>query len=161
MRQHDELSMLRSRLSDALKAAMKNKDERRVSTLRLILAALKDRDIAARSDAGKDGAVGEDDILHMLQTMVRQRRESIDLYEKGNRPELAQKEREEIEVIENFLPQQLSDEEVANASRSAIEECAATGLKDMGRIMATLRQRYPGQMDFAKCSKIVKEMLQV
>lgn len=161
MRQHDELSMLRSRLSDALKAAMKNKDERRVSTLRLILAALKDRDIAARSDADKDGVVGEDDILHMLQTMVRQRRESIDLYEKGNRPELAQKEHEEIEVIENFLPQQLSDEEVANASRRAIEECAATGLKDMGRIMATLRQRYPGQMDFAKCSKIVKELLQV
>lgn len=151
--------MLRSRLSDALKTAMKEKDERRVSTLRLILAALKDRDIAARS-GGKDDAPGEDDILHMLQTMVRQRRDSIVLYEKGRRPELAQKEREEIEVIEDFLPHQLSDEEVADASRRAIEECAATGLKDMGRIMATLRRRYPGQMDFAKCSKIVKEMLQ-
>ncbi len=160
MRQHNELSMLRSRLSDDLKAAMKNKDERRVSTLRLILAALKDRDIAARSDGGKDSAVGEDDILHMLQTMVRQRRESIELYEKGNRPELAQKEREEIDVIKNFLPQQLSDDEVADASRRVIDECGATGLKDMGRIMATLRQRYPGQMDFAKCSKIVKALLQ-
>ncbi len=152
--------MLRSRLSDALKTAMKDKEGRRVSTLRLILAALKDRDIAARSGGGKDEAIGDDDILHMLQTMVRQRRESIDLYERGNRPELAQKEREEIEVIEDFLPRQLSEEEVADASRRAIEECAATGLKDMGRIMATLRQRYPGQMDFAKCSKIVKEMLQ-
>ncbi len=152
--------MLRSRLSDALKTAMKDKEGRRVSTLRLILAALKDRDIAARSGGGKDESIGDDDILHMLQTMVRQRRESIDLYERGNRPELAQKEREEIEVIEDFLPRQLSEEEVADASRRAIEECAATGLKDMGRIMATLRQRYPGQMDFAKCSKIVKEMLQ-
>ena len=152
--------MLRSRLSDALKTAMKEKDERRVSTLRLILAALKDRDIAARSGGGKDDALGEDDILHMLQTMVRQRRDSIVLYEKGRRPELAQKEREEIDVIEDFLPHQLSEEEVEDASRRAIEECAATGLKDMGRIMATLRRRYPGQMDFAKCSKIVKEMLQ-
>ena len=152
--------MLRSRLSDALKTAMKEKDERRVSTLRLILAALKDRDIAARSGDGKDDALGEDDILHMLQTMVRQRRDSIVLYEEGRRPELAQKEREEIAVIEDLLPHQLSDEEVTDASRRAIEECAATGLKDMGRIMATLRRRYPGQMDFAKCSKIVKEMLQ-
>ena len=152
--------MLRSRLSDALKTAMKEKDERRVSTLRLILAALKDRDIAARSGGGKDDALGEDDILHMLQTMVRQRRDSIVLYEKGRRPELAQKEREEIDVIEDFLPHQLREEEVEDASRRAIEECAATGLKDMGRIMATLRRRYPGQMDFAKCSKIVKEMLQ-
>lgn len=151
--------MLRTRLSDALKAAMKNKDERRVSTLRLILAALKDRDIAARSN-GNENPIAEDDILHMLQTMVRQRRESIELYEKGNRPELAQKEREEIDVIEDYLPQQLSDDEVNDASRQVIEECAATGLKDMGRIMATLRQRYPGQMDFAKCSKIVKELLQ-
>ena len=152
--------MLRSRLSGALKTAMKEKDERRVSTLRLILAALKDRDIAARSGGGKDDALGEDDILHMLQTMVRQRRDSIVLYEKGRRPELAQKEREEIGVIEDFLPHQLSDEEVAEASRRAIEECAATGLKDMGRTMAALRRRYPGQMDFAKCSRIVKEMLQ-
>ena len=151
--------MLRTRLSDALKSAMKTKDQRRVSTLRLILAALKDRDIAARSD-GKDQPLADDDILLMLQTMVRQRRESIDLYEKGNRPELAQKEREEIVVIEDYLPQQLSEDEVTDASRKVIAECAATGLKDMGRIMTTLRQRYPGQMDFAKCSKIVKELLQ-
>ena len=151
--------MLRTRLSDALKSAMKAKDRRRVSTLRLILAALKDRDIAARSD-GKERPLADDDILLMLQTMVRQRRESIELYEKGNRPELAQKEREEIGVIEDYLPQQLSDDEVTDASRRVIAECAATGLKDMGRIMASLRQRYPGQMDFAKCSKIVKELLQ-
>ena len=151
--------MLRTRLSDALKAAMKNKDVRRVSTLRLILAALKDRDIAARTD-GKDKPLAEDDILLMLQTMVRQRRESIDLYEKGNRPELAQKERDEITVIEDYLPQQLSDDEMSDATPRVIDECAETGLKDMGRIMATLRQRYPGQMDFAKCSKIVKDLLQ-
>ncbi len=150
--------MLRSRLNDALKEAMKAKDERTVSTLRLILAALKDRDIAARAKNNTEG-IGDDEILAMLQSMIKQRRESIDMYEKGGRLELAEREREEIEIIQRFLPRQLSEEEMRNAIHEVIAEIGATGLKDMGRTMKALKERYAGQMDFSVASGIVKAEL--
>ena len=149
---------MRERLSEELKAAMKAKDKRVTATVRLIIAALKDRDIAAR---GKDNAEGisETEILQMLQTMVKQRRESIELYENGGRLDLAQQEQEEIEIIQRFMPTQLSEEEVARAVTEIVSETGAESLKDMGRTMAALRERYAGQMDFAKASAMVKAQL--
>ena len=150
--------MLRTELSDALKAAVKAREKLRTATLRLILAALKDRDIAARSKGQMDG-IGDDEILQMLQTMVRQRHESIALYKQGGRDDLADQEAEEIAIIEGFLPEQLSDDEIAAAARAVIAEIGATGLKDMGRVMAALKKEYAGRMDFAKASGIVKQQL--
>jgi len=150
--------MLRQTLSDALKTATKAQDRRAMSTLRLILAALKDRDIAARGRGNADG-IDETEILQMLQTMVKQRRESIEMYEKGDRPELAAKEAEEIEVIESYLPKQLDPAEVGQAVEAAIAEVEATGLKDMGGVMSLLRERYAGRMDFGRASGAVKERL--
>lgn len=150
--------MLRQRLADALKDSLKAKDQAAVSTVRLILAALKDRDIAARTKGNRDG-IGTDEILAMLQSMIKQRQESIALYEQGGRLELADQERAEIKVIERFLPTQMSEAEVAAAVREVIAEVGAQGLKDMGRTMAALKQRYAGQMDFAKASALVKQVL--
>ncbi len=150
--------MLRQRLSEALKAAMKGQDRRAVSTLRLILAALKDRDIAARGKGVEDG-ISDDDILAMLQTMVKQRRESIEHYEHGGRLELAEQEREEIRIIEDFLPHQMTEEEIAAAVVSVIEETGAAGLKDMGKAMAVLKAKYAGQMDLGKASAVAKARL--
>jgi uncharacterized protein YqeY len=150
--------MLRSELSDALKAGMKAKEKRTVSTVRLILAALKDRDIAARGKGNLDG-IGEDDIRLMLQSMVKQRHESIALYEKGGRLELAESEADEIEIIKRFLPAQMNDEERAAAISDVIAEVEAKGLKDMGRVMAALKERCAGRMDFAKASAMVKQQL--
>ena len=150
--------MLRSRLNDALKDAMKAKDILAVSTLRLILAALKDRDIAGRSKGNSDG-ISEDEILEMLQKMVRQRRDSIDMYSKGGREELAEREASEIAVIERFLPQALGEEEMRAAIDTVVAELDASSIKDMGRVMAELKQRFAGQMDFGKASAIVKELL--
>jgi len=150
--------MLRTRLNDALKDAMKAKETRAISTLRLILAALKDRDIAERTKGNGDG-LGDDAILEMLQKMVRQRHESIEMYTKGQRPELAQREAEEIEVIERFLPKQMDETDMRAAIDGVIGELGAASVKDMGRVMATLKERYPGRMDFGKASGIVKEAL--
>jgi uncharacterized protein YqeY len=150
--------MLRTRLNDALKAAMKAKEERSVATIRLILAALKDRDIAARGKGSLDG-IDDDGILTLLQSMIKQRHESIALYEKGGRLELAQQETEEIAIIEQFLPRQLGEDEMAEAIMAVIEEVEAKSLKDMGRTMAALKERYAGRMDFAKASARVKEQL--
>ncbi|MDQ2105936.1 GatB/YqeY domain-containing protein [Azospirillum isscasi] len=150
--------MLRTRLNEALKQAMLAKNQRAVSTVRLILAALKDRDIAARSRGVTDG-IDEAEILSMLQTMIKQRGESIKLYEQGGRLELAEQEREEIAVIEGFLPKQMSEEEVAAAVKTVVEEIGATCIKDMGKVMAELKVRYAGQMDFAKVSGTVKQQL--
>ena len=149
---------LRTRLNDALKSAMRAKDQRAVSTVRLILAALKDRDIAARSKGNSEG-IDDAEILQMLQTMVKQREESIGHYEKGGRLELAQQEQEEIDIIRSYLPKQLSDREIAQAVKEVVDELGATSLKDMGRTMAALRERYAGQMDFAKASSAVKAQL--
>lgn len=150
--------MLRTRLNDALKAAMKAKEKRTIATIRLILAALKDRDIAARGKGNLEG-IDEDGILAMLQSMIKQRHESIALYKKGGRLELAQQEAEEITVIEQFLPRQLGEDEMAEAVKTVIQDVDAKSLKDMGRTMAALKERYAGRMDFAKASAQVKEQL--
>ncbi|WP_029011168.1 GatB/YqeY domain-containing protein [Azospirillum halopraeferens] len=150
--------MLRTRLNETLKEAMRSKDQRTVSTVRLILAALKDRDIAARTRGVSDG-IDETEILSMLQTMIKQRQESITLYEQGGRCELAEQEREEIAVIESFLPKQLSEAEMTAAVSAVIDEIGATCVKDMGRTMAELRSRYAGRMDFARASGMVKQRL--
>jgi hypothetical protein len=150
--------MIRPRLNDALKAAMKAKDELSVSTLRLILAALKDRDIAARSKGNKDG-IADEEVLSLLQSMIKQRRESITAYEKGGRMELAQKEAAEIGIIEGFLPAQMSDDQITAAIDSVIASTGAASLKDMGKAMAALKQQFTGRMDFSKASALVRERL--
>jgi len=150
--------MLREQLSNAYKDSLRAQDTQAVSTLRLILAALKDRDIAARGKGNSDG-ISEDEVLEMLQKMVRQRRESIKMYEEGGRLEPAEREQGEIDVIQRFLPQMLGEEDIKAAVTEVIDETGAAGLKDMGRCMATLKSRYPGQMDFCKASGLVKERL--
>lgn len=150
--------MIRQRFNEALKSAMKARNERAVSTLRLILAALKDRDIAARGRGNTQG-ISEEEILAMLQAMTRQRRESIELYEQGGRLDLAEAEREEIAIIEGFLPKQMDEAATRSAVEQVIAEIGAKGLKDMGRTMAELKSRYAGQMDFAKASGMVKAAL--
>ena len=150
--------MLRNQLNDALKDAMRARDQRRVSTLRMALAKLKDSDIAARG-AGNAEGIGEDEIKRMLQGMIKQRRDSIALYEQGGRQELAQQEQEEIAIIEGFLPQQLGDDQMRQAVQAIIAETGAQGPKDMGKVMTELRSRYSGQMDFGKASGLVKELL--
>ena len=150
--------MFRTELSDALKDAMRAKEVRAVSTLRLILAALKDRDIAARGK-GKSEGIGDDDILDLLQKMVRQRRDSIELFEQGDRQDLADKEAEEIEIIQRFLPKHLDPDQVRGAVQEVIEELEAATIKDMGRVMAALKERYAGRMEFGKASALVKERL--
>ena len=150
--------MLRERFYESLRSAIKAKDSRRSSTLRLIVAALKDRDIAARSSE-KSSGVEEEDILNMMQTMIRQRKESIEMYRRGNRDDLAAVEEDEIKVIEEFLPTQLSDSQIATLTRDVINELEAQSIKDMGHVMGVLKTRYAGCMDFGKASQIVKQIL--
>ena len=149
--------MLRDQLATQLKEAMKAKDSERLSTVRLIQAAIKDRDIANRG-TGK-GEASEDEILQILAKMVKQRDESAKIYEENARPELAAKERAEIAVIQDFMPKQLSDSEVRANISAVIAETGSSGVKDMGKVMAALKERYAGQMDFAKASATVKELL--
>ncbi len=137
---------------------MKGRENRAVSTIRLILTAIKDRDIAARGKGNADG-ISDQDILQVLQTMVRQRHESIALYEQGGRLELAEQEAEEIDIIEGFLPERLDEAAMEEAIREVVGEIGASSIKDMGRTMAILRERYAGQMDFAMASAVVKEQL--
>jgi hypothetical protein len=151
--------MLRQDIRDALKTAMKAKDQRAVSTLRLILAALKDRDIAARGEGGRDDGISDDAILEMLQKMIKQRHESIEQYDKGGRPDLVREEREEIEIITRFLPRQMTPDEVASAVDEVVGEIGAASIKDMGKTMGALKERYAGRMDFAKAARLVKERL--
>ncbi len=150
--------MLRAKLNDALKDAMRAKDQRRVGTIRLILAALKDRDIAARKPDARDG-IADAEIMSMLQAMVRQRVESIRLYEQGGRVDLAEQEKEEIVIIEGFLPRQMDDAAIAAAAREAVAELGASGIRDMGKVIAFLKAKYAGQMDFGKASAAVKGLL--
>jgi len=150
--------MIRQRLNESLKEAMRARDTVGLSTVRLILAALKDRDIAARSKGNTDG-IAEDEVLSLLQTMVKQRRESIQLYEQGGRLDLAEQERAEIEVLQGFLPAQMDEQAIRSAVDTVIREQAATSLKDMGRIMSALRDKYAGRMDFGRASGIVKSNL--
>jgi uncharacterized protein len=150
--------MLRQKLSDALKDSLKKREARSVSTLRLILAALKDRDIDSRG-RGIEGGLGEEEILGLLQTMIKQRRESIVQYQQGGRDDLVKQEAEEIAIIEGFLPAQLSDAEIAAAVAEAIGETGAAGLKEMGKVMAVLKAKHSGRMDFSKASAAVKAKL--
>ena len=150
--------MLREAITERMKTALRAKDVRTLSTVRLIMAALKDRDIAARSD-GNRAEIPESEILRMLQDMVKQRRESIALYEQGNRPELAQQEGEEIAVIESFLPRQMDDAGIEAAAKAAIAESGAAGIKDMGKVMAALRERHAGIIDLARAGAVVKRLL--
>jgi uncharacterized protein YqeY len=150
---------LRERLQAALKEAMKAREADRLSALRLINAAIKDRDIAARGEGGPENGVGEAEILAILGKMVRQRQESARLYEEGGRLELAEKELNEIRVIEEFLPQPLDPAAVEAAVEAAIAEVGATGIRDMGRVMAALKARHAGRMDFAAAGAVVKARL--
>ena len=149
--------MLRDDINTALKEAMKSGDKRRVSTLRLVNSALKNADIEARGQ-GKS-ALGDDDLLGLLQKMIKQRQESIELYEKGGRADLAAQEREEVAIITAYLPQQMSEDDAKAAIAAVIGETGAKGMKDMGKVMAALKQRYAGRMDFGKASPIVKGLL--
>ena len=150
--------MLRDKLNEALKDAMRARDAAGVSAIRLILAKLKEVDIAARTETNREG-VADDRILSMLQGMIKQRNESVVLYEKGNRPELAEKEKAEIAVIERFLPRQMDDAAVTAAVAEAVASTGAKTVKDMGGVMAALKAKYAGQMDFAKASAAVKKAL--
>lgn len=148
---------LRERFTDELKVAMKGGDKVRVATIRLIQAALKDRDIEARG-AGK-GPLSDDEILGVLQKMLKQRQESIAIYDKNARPELAEAERAEVAVIETFMPQQLGEDDVKAAIEKAVAATGAASMKDMGKVVAALRSDYAGRMDFAKASALVKARL--
>ncbi|ABR61060.1 GatB/YqeY domain-containing protein [Sinorhizobium medicae] len=148
---------MREHFANALKEALKAKDTRRVSTVRLIQAAIKDRDIANRGH-GKD-PVGDDEILQILVKMIKQREESARVYDEGGRPELAQQERQEIAIINQFLPEQLSEEKVKEVCAKTVAEIGAHGLRDMGKCMNALKERYPGKMDFGKASGVVKDLL--
>jgi uncharacterized protein len=149
---------MRTRVMDALKQAMKNKDARRLGTLRLINAAIKDREIAMRGD-GRDEGVSDDDILGILGKMVKQRQESARLYEEAARLELAEQERFEITVIEDFLPRQLGAEETRQAVEDAIAQTGAESIRDMGKVMGALKSKYTGQMDFGSVGPMVKDKL--
>ena len=148
---------MRERFTDAMKQALKAGDKRRLSTVRMIQAALKDKDIEARG-AGK-GQASPEEILGLLQKMIKQRQESVAIYDQAGRRELADQEREEIAVIERFLPQQMGEAEMEAAIRAAIASTGAAGPKDMGRVMAALKERHAGAMDFSKASPIAKRLL--
>ena len=149
---------LRTKVTAALKQAMKDKDADRLSTLRLINAAIKDKDIAARAD-GNDEGVGDDAVLVILGKMAKQRKESARAYEEGGRLDLAERELEEVTVIEEFLPQQLSEDEAAKAIDAAVAEIGADSIRDMGKVMGVLKAKYTGQMDFGKAGPMVKDRL--
>ena len=150
--------MLRDQLTGALTDAMKAKDATATAALRLILAALKDRDIAARTKGSGEG-LNDEEILGLLQSMVKQRRESIEMYENGGRAELAQQEAREIEIIQGFLPEQMSADDMAAAIDAVLAETEAASIKDMGRVMGLLKERHAGAMDFGQASKLIKERL--
>ncbi len=154
---------MRERINQSMKEAMKSGDKKRLSTLRLVNAAIKDRDIAARADekgqaTGAD-KIGEQEILALLQKMIKQRRDSAETYRLGGREELAESEEAEITIIEEFLPQQMSEQEMREAVTDIVEQTGCCGLKDMGKIMGLLKERYTGRMDFGKVSGMVKEAL--
>ena len=150
--------MLRDKLNDAMKDAMRARDTAALGTIRLILAKLKEVDIAARTETNREG-VADDRILSMLQGMIKQRNESVALYEKGNRADLADKEKAEITVIERFLPQQMDEAAVDAAIREAIAATGAASIKDMGKVVGQLKAKYAGQIDFSKASAAVKKAL--
>jgi len=149
--------MLRDDINNALKTAMKAGDAHRVSTLRMVNSTLKNADIEARGQSKPQ--LTDEDVLGVLQKMIKQRHESVELYEKGGRPELAAQEREEITIISHYLPRQMTDQEIHDTIGALLKETGATAMKDMGRVMAALKERYAGKLDFAKASGAVKKLL--
>jgi uncharacterized protein YqeY len=149
---------MRDKITTTMKQALKDKDQAALSTLRLIMAALKDRDIAARGSGNLDG-ISDDEILGMLQTMIKQRHESAKMYRDGGRPELAEAEEAEIAIIKTFMPAQLSDEEMQTAIADGIAATSAASVKDMGQVMGYLKSNFAGQMDFSAASQAVKAAL--
>ena len=150
--------MIREKIKAELVAAMKEHNEAKTATLRLIGATLKDKDIAARPSGKMDG-ISDDEILSMFQSMIKQRRESIELYTKGGRDDLVAKEQAEIDIITSFMPAQMDDAAVENAIKQAITDTGAASIKDMGKVMGALKGKYAGQMDFGKASAKIKELL--
>ena len=149
---------LREQFNEQMKEAMKAKDTRRLSTLRMILAGLKDKDIANRTESSREG-ISDDEILSFLSKMIKQREDSMTAFVVGNRPELADAERAEIEIIREFMPKQMSAEDAKAAIAEIVKETGASSVKDMGKVMAALKERYAGQMDFGKASGMVKAAL--
>ena len=149
---------LRQKLNDAMKEALKAKDAKRLATLRLVLASLKDRDIAARTETSRD-LLPDDEILSLLAKMIKQREESATAFDAGKRPELAAGEREEIAIIRSFMPAQMDEAGVKAAADTVIAELGASSIKDMGKVMAAMKERYAGQMDFGRASALVKDRL--
>jgi uncharacterized protein len=149
--------VLREKINNAMKDAMKSQEKLKLSTLRLVNATIKNADIEART--GGKGPLADDDLLGLLQKMIKQRQESVELYDKGGRKELADQERGEIEIIKGFLPQQMSEAEAKAAIAEVIKETGAQGMKDMGKVMAALKERHAGKMDFGKASGLVKSLL--
>ena len=149
---------LRAQVMQAMKDAMKSGDKARLSTIRLMQSAIKDKDIASRTDGRNDG-VPDSEILELFSKMVKQRRESADLYQKGDRPDLVEKEQAEIAVLEEFMPKQMDDAETKAAIEAIVAEVGATSVKDMGKVMGALKAKYAGKMDFAKAGAAVKAVL--
>ena len=149
---------MRERISQAMKDALKRKDQPALATIRLISAALKDRDIAARTQDNAEG-ISDDEILSMLQTMIKQRNESVKMYTEGNRPELAEAEQQEIKIIQQFMPEQLDEAQIKSAIHAALEQTGSSSVKDMGKVMGFLKSQYAGQMDFSAASQMVKKAL--
>ena len=149
--------MLRDQINNALRDAMKARDERRVSTLRLVNAAIKNADIDV-SRQGK-GDLTDDELFALMQKMIKQRQESLEIYDKAARPELAAIEREEIAIISAYLPKQMSEDEIGSLVATLVKETGASAMKDMGRVMAAIKERYAGKLDFAKASAAVKKLL--
>jgi uncharacterized protein YqeY len=150
--------VLRDDINSALKEAMKAKNERAVSTLRMINSTLKNADIEARGQSKPP--LGDAEVLGLLQKMIKQRQESVELYQKGGRADLVKQEQEEIAIIQGYLPKQMSEAEMAAAIEAAIKDTGAAGMKDMGKVIGSLRGKYAGQMDFGKASALVKAKLQ-
>ncbi len=151
---------LRETISAAVKEAMKAGDKKKLSTLRLMSSAIKDKDINSRTDGHDSTLTPDSGLVELFAKMVKQRQESLGMYEQGGRPELAQQEREEMDIIQNYMPKQLSDDEAKKAVAAVIAAVGASSVKDMGKVMAALKGRYAGQMDFAKASGLVKARLQ-
>lgn len=148
----------RQRVNDALKQAMKDKAADRLATLRLINAAIKDREIAARGD-GDEGGIGDGEVLAILGKMTKQRAESARAYEEGGRLDLAERELSEITIIQEFLPKQLNEDEISKAIQAAVTETGAESIRDMGKVMGALKAKFTGQMDFGKVGPLVKDQL--
>ncbi|MCC5996769.1 MAG: GatB/YqeY domain-containing protein [Oceanicaulis sp.] len=150
---------LREQITHDLKDAMRARDEVRLSTLRLIQAAIKDRDIAARAEDRCEGC-GQEEILALLQKLVKQREESAGVYETAGRLDLAERERREAGIVRSYLPEPMDDKAIAEAARTVVDELGAAGLKDMGKCMGALKERYTGRMDFSRAGKEVRALLQ-